>query len=255
MGVYRVSELADAAGLSVDTVRYYQSLGLLQRPERRGRTVVYDAAHLATLRRIRELAADGLSLKVIKRLLGDGTGSVDAALRDAIDDASGARFFTRDELAAVTGVPEPLLVSAEAAGLLAPVTIDGVERYSDADADLVRAGLRLLETGLPLDQLLSIAVEHARSVEHTVDRAIALFNDHVRKSERMQTADDVIDVFTALLPAVTAIVALHFQRTLTARGRARLDEADDVDGGDAHAAALLDAIETAPRPHLEVVWR
>ena len=254
MATYRVTELATAAGCSVDTVRYYQAMGLLQRPERRGRTVVYDDGHLATLRRIRDLAADGLSLKVIKRLLGTDAGSVDDALRRAIDSASGERLLTRDELAAGTGVPEALLVSAEATGLLTPVVVDGVARYTAADAQLVRSGLELLQSGLPLDALLSIAVDHARAVEDTVDRAIDVFNEHVRKSDRLQSAQDVIDTFSTLLPAVTAIVALHFQRTLIARGRARLDEVA-VDEDDGPGTALRDAIAAAPLPRLEVVWR
>jgi DNA-binding transcriptional MerR regulator len=261
MANYRVTELATAAGCSVDTVRYYQSMGLLQRPERRGRTVVYDDGHLATLRRIRDLAADGLSLKVIKRVLGvhtgadygTDTGSVDAALRHAIDDAAGDRVLTRDELAAETGVPDALLASAEATGLLTPVVVDGGDRYTVADAQLVRAGLQLLRSGLPLDALLSIAVDHARAVEETVDRAIDVFNAHVRKSDDVRAADDVIDAFTTLLPAVTAAVTLHFQRTLIARGRARLDEVDvDVDGP---GTTLRDAIDAAALPRLDVVWR
>ncbi len=53
---YRVDQLAARAGVSVDTVRFYQSRGLLPPPRRAGRVVLYADAHLARLRRIRALA-------------------------------------------------------------------------------------------------------------------------------------------------------------------------------------------------------
>ena len=64
---YSVEELAAAAGISVDTVRYYQSRGLLQSPQRRGRCAVYQAGHLQRLQDVRALADDGLSLKLIQQ--------------------------------------------------------------------------------------------------------------------------------------------------------------------------------------------
>lgn len=52
---YRVEALAAAAGIRVDTVRFYQSRGLLPKPGRRGRLAIYEADHLQRLRRIRTL--------------------------------------------------------------------------------------------------------------------------------------------------------------------------------------------------------
>ena len=42
---YRVEQLAAACDVSVDTVRYYQSRGLLQAPEREGRLAWYGPEH------------------------------------------------------------------------------------------------------------------------------------------------------------------------------------------------------------------
>ena len=49
---YALAELAAAAELSARTVRFYQATGLLQRPERAGRQVVYTDSHLDRLRQI-----------------------------------------------------------------------------------------------------------------------------------------------------------------------------------------------------------
>ena len=52
----RVEGLAAEAGTSVDTIRYYQRLRLLDPPRRVGRHAEYTGAHLARLAEIRRLA-------------------------------------------------------------------------------------------------------------------------------------------------------------------------------------------------------
>ena len=66
---YRVEQLSAATGVSVDTIRYYQSLGLLDPPEREGRVAWYDAEHADRIREVRQLQAKGLTLAAIKRVL------------------------------------------------------------------------------------------------------------------------------------------------------------------------------------------
>ena len=66
---YRVEELAVSGGVSVDTIRYYQGLGLLQPPRRAGRVALYDESHAHRLGRIRELADSGFTLRQIGELV------------------------------------------------------------------------------------------------------------------------------------------------------------------------------------------
>ena len=61
---YGVEELARAAGVTIDTLRYYQAQKLLPPPARAGRRAVYSARHLDRLRRIRRLQGEGLPLGV-----------------------------------------------------------------------------------------------------------------------------------------------------------------------------------------------
>lgn len=58
------------------TVRWYQSIGLLRRPEQRGRVAFYGRAHLAELVAIKRLQSGGLSL-----------GDVQARLQGLSDEA------------------------------------------------------------------------------------------------------------------------------------------------------------------------
>ena len=65
----RVAELAEAAGVGVDTVRFYQSRGLIPAPLRRGRFAIYSEQHLERLRRVRSLLDSGFSLAQIRQIL------------------------------------------------------------------------------------------------------------------------------------------------------------------------------------------
>jgi len=66
---YDVRTLAEAAGLSVEVVRSYQSKGLLASPRHEGRTAVYDSGHLDRLLKIKALKAKGLSLRAVADVL------------------------------------------------------------------------------------------------------------------------------------------------------------------------------------------
>jgi DNA-binding transcriptional MerR regulator len=66
---YRVEQLAASCDVSVDTVRFYQSRGLLPQPEREGRVAWYDESHAERIRRIRDLRSKGLTLAAISRVL------------------------------------------------------------------------------------------------------------------------------------------------------------------------------------------
>jgi DNA-binding transcriptional MerR regulator len=245
---YRVEELAAAAGVRVDTVRFYQTKGLLPPPRRVKRAAVYTHDHLSVLRRIRRYQSQGLSLAVIKRLLRNGGRSRAEALLAAVADESGERSLTRAQLAALSGIPEPLLASLEAAELLDPVAVDGEARYGEADLQMVSAGLQILQQGFPFGELLRLSVSHAQQVGRTADHAVALFDRYVRKAGKTVGAQDVADAFRRLLPPVTTLVALHFQRTLLSRALERLREHGTPEAYEAAAAALQAG-------RLEVKWR
>lgn len=236
---FRVEELAARAGTPVDTLRYYQTRGLLPPPRRAGRIAWYGEAHLQRLLRIRRLAADGFTLGQIARLLGDsgGGGGGDAELLGLLRERLGGRRLSRAEFAAETGLPEALIASALQAGLVEPLLVHGAECFTEDDVAMAKIGLELLQGGFPLQALLDLAVEHAQHTAGLADRAIALFGEHVRrrKDGAQEESGRVAEAFRLLLPQVTKLVALHFQRTLVTRALAKL-AADDEDLRDALAA-------------------
>ncbi len=220
---YRVEDLAAAAAVSIDTVRYYQTKGLLPPPRRRGRIAVYSADHLRRLKRIRALQQRGLSLSVIGRVLAGRLSRADADLAAAVAAAEvegDEEFLTIEELARRSGVPSALLRSVQRAGLALGRMIDGEERFASADVEVIRLSLRLVEAGLPIDALLEIGQRYHASASEVAGRAVELFDEHVRKPVRAGTASEqeaaerLVAAFRELLPAVTTLVAHHFRRLL-----------------------------------------
>jgi DNA-binding transcriptional MerR regulator len=227
---YRVEQLAAASHVSVDTVRYYQSLGLLEAPEREGRVAYYGDAHLAQIRRIRDLQAKGLSLAAIARVVRDDPGDDDlaAAVAAELGEADPAATLDLDAFAEAAGVPASLIQAVEREGVRIGRVVDGETRYTGSDIEVVRTALRLLEFGLPLGDLLALARDADEAMRGLAERAVDLFDAHVRTPIRDTTGDapaserQVVDAFRELLPAVTTLVSHHFRRVLLETAEERI---------------------------------
>src|SRR5262252_1306261 len=228
---YRIEQLAQAGGVAVDTVRFYQGKGLLDPPRRDGRVTWYSEQHLDRLRRIRELQQRGFTLAVIRRFLEGELESSDEALVAAVTAPTAPETLPLEELAARSGVAVPLLNALEQAGLLLPVA-DGEEpRYPAEDLDVLAAGLKLVEAGVPLGALMALGAVHAAAVERTARRAVDLFDQHVR--ERIQAEglppgeaeEQLLRTFRDLLAASGTIVGHHFQRAVLRAARERIERA------------------------------
>lgn len=233
---YRIDQLAAATGVSVDTLRYYQSRRLLPAPLHHGRRAWYAAEHVARVERIRELQRQGLTLAGIRRVLDGGSDPSDrdlatavAAARAPLDEAS----LSPDEMAARCGMPIPLLQAFIRNGLDLGHEIDGEQRFTAADVAMVQLGLRLLNLGLPLAELLALAQAHTEATRATAERAVRLFDEHVRApvrssgiSER-EAAERLVAVFDDALAAVTELVVRHFRQVLLGVAEARIAEVGD----------------------------
>lgn len=250
MDRWRVEELAEQADVSVDTIRFYQKRHLLPPPTREGRVAWYGPLHLERLARIRDLQAQGLTLALIGRVLSGDLDATDAPLAVAVAVAEPPEeFLSLAELAERSGVPPALLEAVSREGLLVPRIHDGDERYTTSDVEVVRAGLALLETGFPLSDLLALAREHNAATHDIAEQAVALFDRYVRTPLRASgRSDDVkaqqlVEAFRTLLPAVTALVEHHFRRVLLAVAQEHLEsvgEAHELAAASAEAARRLE---------------
>jgi len=153
----------------------------------------------------------------------------DAALAAAAAEDEVAPYDLEGLLAA-TGATEALLAAVERTGLLAPHHIDegGTPRYSDADVAAVRAGMTLLDAGLPLGELLDLARRTDLAIQQIADHAIEAFLRFVRDPVRgtassdEEAADRLVTAYEEMLPATERLVAHHLRRRLLTRAAERV---------------------------------
>lgn len=107
----RIGELSRRTGCNIETIRYYERIGLLPRPDRRGNYRQYGTADLSSLTFIRRARDLGFSLDEIRaliRLAGEGQAACAEArevaaihLRDVRQRIADLRAMERALAAAV----------------------------------------------------------------------------------------------------------------------------------------------------------
>lgn len=229
----RVFELASAHSVSVDTVRYYQKIGLLHPPARQGRVALYDESHDRRLGEIRRLSGAGFSLAQIRQLGDGGDDPMLVALGARRDDT-----LTFDELVEQSGLDAELVRLATDTGLVRPLrtpaggaddTPEGVMAdmlYSTGALTMLRAATELLAAEMPLDDLIGLALRHASNMEAVAADAVGLFADRFAGVPAAQRAD----LAARLIPLVTDLVAQHFRESLVEHATERI-LAGDIDDG------------------------
>ena len=104
-----IAKLAQAGGVGVETVRYYQRRGLLHEPERAGGIRRYGAEDVSRLRFIRSAQAAGFTLEAIGDLLA----------LDSNEDRARARELARTRVEALDRQIDDLQAARDALSRLA----------------------------------------------------------------------------------------------------------------------------------------
>jgi DNA-binding transcriptional MerR regulator len=179
-----VEQLAYETGMSVRNIRNHQSRGLLPPPEVRARTGYYGGDHVARLRLIQEMQAEGFKLSAISRLIGEHGADADrfVGLRQAVtapfaDEAP--EVLSREELIERFQVDDDrLLTKAQRLGLLIDL---GDERYEAPSPALLQAAEEVLKMGIGLPAALA-AIEKLNKNSHSAARTfVDLFLEELWK--------------------------------------------------------------------------
>ncbi|WP_327660380.1 MULTISPECIES: MerR family transcriptional regulator [unclassified Streptomyces] len=210
-----VDELAAHAGVTVRTIRFYSTRGLLPPPVIGPRRVGhYGPDHVARLALIEELQHQGMTLAAIERYLEQlpaDLSAQDLAIHRAVV-ASWApdtvETLTRDELDRRAGreLTEGNLARLAAMDVL---TREGDDTYR-CDTGQLRLGVQLLDVPLSLDAILAsreVLVEHSRGAAQELAR---LFTSEV--SQRAE--QDVKSLSAHMQPLVVQALLTAFQRSL-----------------------------------------
>lgn len=219
-----VEQLAYETGMSVRNIRNHQSRGLLPPPEVRARVGYYGPEHVARLRLIQEMQAEGFKLSAISRLIGEHGADADrfVGLRQAVTAPFATEqpeVYARAELIEKFGTEDDrLLEKAQKLGLLVDL---GEERYEAPSPALVRAAEEVLGMGIELPAALAVieklnrnAHSSARTfVDLFVDELWKPFDDAGRPEDRWE---EIIDAIGRLRPLAVEALNATFRLILTA---------------------------------------
>jgi DNA-binding transcriptional MerR regulator len=129
------------------------------------------------------------------------------------------------------GADATLVEGLVRAGLLIPHHVDaeGTARFTPADVEALGQGLRLLEAGLPLGELLALATRADAALSELADAAVEAFLRFVRdpmidRVDEDATADRLVAAYATMLPATAAVVVHHFRRRVLTSAARRLSE-------------------------------
>lgn len=236
-----IDELAARAGVTVRTVRFYSSRGLLPPPEIGPRRVGrYGRDHLARLALIEEMQHQGMTLAAIERHLRQLPPDLsphDLAVHRAVVASwapESVERLSRRELGRRAGRPltDEDVDRLEAMNVLAPE--DGVFRV---DAGLFRLGVRLLDVPLSQETILAARtalIEHARAAARELS---GLLRDAVAERD----AEDVKSLSAHMHPLVVQALLTTFQRSLKEELREWVDSgagrAQDAPPGNGDASS------------------
>ncbi|MER5943362.1 MerR family transcriptional regulator [Streptomyces sp. NPDC001928] len=214
-----IDELAARAGMTVRTVRFYGTKGLLPPPVIGPRRVGhYGREHLARLALIDELQQQGMTLAAIERYLQQLPPDLDAhdlALHRAVVASwapDAIETVTRAELERRAG---RALGDDDVERLVAMGVIEAGDDGYRVDLGLLRLGVGLLDVPLSQEAILAartVLVEHSRAAAHELSQ---LFRGEV--SER--AAQDVKSLSAYMQPVIVQALLTTFQRSLRAELR------------------------------------
>lgn len=226
MDQWRVEELSEQSGVSVELIRSYQSKGLLLPPRHVGRIAYYGPRHLERLRTIRSLKAQGHSLRAVASMLNE-PGAV-TPLSDGVID--GEERLTLAELADRTGMPAPMLRSLAASGVIRPVRSGQDAVYTGADVRAVRLLLTLVGSGVPMEEFMAVADVQLDAADHVARGAVDLFMKYIRAPllhaglPQKQEAERLVASFRLLVKAASGLIAYNFERMMLEAVQREIEE-------------------------------
>jgi DNA-binding transcriptional MerR regulator len=220
-----IEQLAHETGMTVRNIRAHQARGLLHPPEVRQRVGYYGPDHVARLRLITELQADGFNLKGIERLLADepeGASQAMLTFRHAITapfEDEQPEMITADELAERFGekADPDGLERATKLGILIPV---GDSTFEAPSPRLLRIAEEVVGRGVPMGKALDVVEVMQRSSRYVAEAFARLFLDSIWKpfeeeGRPQERWPEVLEAIERLRPIASQALVAVFQMTMS----------------------------------------
>ncbi len=218
-----IEQLAQETGMTVRNIRAHQSRGLLPPPDVRARTGYYGPEHVARLRLIQEMQADGFNLSSIKRLVSGAHGAAEQILgfKRALTEPFGSdrpELLDQSELEERFGeVDTKALAKAERLGLLVSL---GAGRYEAPSPSLLAAAEEVMRRGVSLPAALSVVEQLERHCVAVSRSFVKLFLEEVwRPFEEAGHPDsrwpEMVESIERLRPLASEALLAVFQQAMT----------------------------------------
>ncbi|MEV1080970.1 MerR family transcriptional regulator [Streptomyces sp. NPDC050211] len=225
-----IDELAARAGVTVRTVRFYGTKGLLPPPVIGPRRVGhYGQEHLARLALIEELQTQGMTLAAIERYLRQlppDLSAHDLAIHRAVVASwapDSVETATREELQRRAG---RTLSDQDVERLVAMNVVAHEDGAFRVDSGLLRLGVELLDVPLSQETIMAARtalIEHSRAAAHELSRLL-------REAVAERAAEDVKSLSAHMHPLVVQALLTTFQRSLREELREWLDGMSEAGG-------------------------
>lgn len=221
---YTIDELASASQVPSRTIRFYQSKGVLPRPEMRGRVAYYGPAHVERLRLIASLQDRGLRIDAIRELVS----RIDKGELDVNEwlglEAQLQAPWANDQPRTVTAAELREMIGGDRPGVLSALLRAGLaERHGDVyllrSPALLAIALRLEAAGVDLEIARGAEAILRKHLSRTAADLSKYFFEHAREGfGRAAAGQDLTAAFEALRPmgleAVRVIFGQEVEREL-----------------------------------------
>jgi DNA-binding transcriptional MerR regulator len=218
-----IEQLAAESGMTVRNIRNHHTRGLLPPPEVRARVGYYGPEHIARLRLILDLQADGFNLAAIERLLGGSNGLAERllGLRQAVTtpyEPESAELVTAEELAERFG--EVDAKDAERIRKLRLLVPLGDGRFEVPSPALLGAAEEVLALGIPLSAALTL-VERVRRDCDSISRAFTklflreLWEPFEQAGQPDDRWQELIEAVNSLRPLASEALLALFKQSMT----------------------------------------
>jgi DNA-binding transcriptional MerR regulator len=225
-----IDELAARAGVTVRTVRFYGTKGLLPPPVIGPRRVGhYNEEHLARLALIEELRRQGMTLAAIERYLRQLPADLsahDLAIHRAVVASWAPEALESVDREGLQGQAGRTLSEEDVDRLVAMDIVARENGSFRVDCGLLRLGVELLDVPLSQETIMAARttlIEHSRAAAHELSR---LLRDAVAERD----AEDVKSLSAHMHPLVVQALLTTFQRSLRQELREWLDGISEVGG-------------------------
>lgn len=181
---YTIDELASVTSIPSRTIRFYQSSGVLAKPDRRGRIAYYGASHIERLELIGKLQDRGLRMRAIKGLVERiDSGEIglqewlgfEAQLSSAwVDDAP--KLLSRTELDELLGDRRPGFIAELGRAGIVELRVD--DTYLVPSPGLLRAVTQLDDAGVGVEVATGASAILQRHLGKAARELATYFGEH-----------------------------------------------------------------------------